>query len=453
MKVRRLSIIPALIIAGLSSVVSHAESVQTTLERKAAFEKILGDPIPTFFECTMRSGSGDECDHVEAEFFNKYQKYFKAVRSPDDAKIHLKLTDQNIGGSLVRYTFEWDAKEPFSVDYPPYSVEIDTGGVLESVLETQLRIAAFRGAFIFLSIASAEVNDKEMLVVDADTGISQPQKTGFFARLEKSPFSIDGNFSGNFSKNGPVQNSSYLSGNIEGDFSTDKYRVFAGYGLYSQSNTQPDENGSKISVSNSQTWSYFLAARSFGEKRRWSVALGLDQYANPGNNVKSALDANVGIEYTLVPFRVTQNKEFYFRIGTGIEKLDLELENDLGFRSMYIQSARASLSAYWAVFDSKVILSGTGRVSVFPKFTGYENYSGTGSVRYRFSRSFSANSNYSIGYRKKSFTYPANPDYSNPLQTQFLTSAPGITTQLSFGLTITLGNTARKSSDRRWKNN
>jgi hypothetical protein len=206
----------------------------------------------------------------------------------------------------------------------------------------------------------------------------------------------------------------------------------------------------KLKAKNQQKGFKTIAARSFGEKKKWSFGVISEVHSNRGNNENLNAEGTAGFEYNVVPYRTTENKEFYVRVGTGVRELDLLLENELGHRVRSYHFVYSEVGAYWTLYDSNFVVSATGKVKVFSKYPEYSQYKGELGLQYRIGSIVTLNTRYSVGFQKKSLSFPKNPNYANPLMTQFLTSAPGGNSNFSVGFLFNIGGASRFSGDSRW---
>jgi hypothetical protein len=418
--------------------------------RGAEFKEILRDPIPLFFECNLRS-KAVECVNIRSEFTSRYGRYFRVVNASRDALVTVELTDQSAAGTAMTYTFEWSAKEPYSVEDRKDVIKLDPGVLLSTALQSKLAIRMFLTATDYLSIANAEIEENGAITLTPDSdGGEGAAKRNFFTRLENSPFfgKVHAMTGGN--NNGSVQKGGYSELDVSVNYSTDKYRFAVGGFTFIQSETQPGDAGTKLKASNAQKGFKTIAARSFGKKKRWSFGVISEIHSNRGNNENLTADGATGIEYNVVPYRTTENQELYVRVGTGIREIDLLLENELGHRVHSYHFVYSEVGAYWTLFDSNFIVTATGKAKVYSKQPKYSQYGGAVGLRYRTGSIVTLNANYSFGFQEKSLSFPKNPNYTNPLMTQFLTGSPGRNSSFTIGFLFNIGNAGRFSGDSRW---
>jgi hypothetical protein len=435
------------------AILASSQAAFAVEDRAAYFKKLLAEPIPVFVDCNLRASSqyGVSCTNVESTFFGRYGQYFSRARVARDAPLRVRITDVSMGGTFVKYTYEWISEKPFSVKDPAYSIELDPGILLTTAMQTELSVGMMKGAIVYLSVANAEIDEEGALKVTLDGGADAKAKKNFFTRLENSNFHTEGGASLNGGTAGRYQRNTSTTGYLDVNYSPDRYRFMGGFFINAQAITQPNDSGGSLKAKNTNSGAFALGARSFGEKRKWSVALYAEFHQNPGNNENREFSRGVALEYILVPYRTTQNQEIYARVGTGMQDLDLLLENDLGHRVHSYHFVFSEVGAYWTLFNSNFVLSARGRVKLNTAFQDYSIFSGNLGAQYKISKIVALNADYALSYHKKSLNFPKNPNYSNPLQTQFLTSAPGKNTTFSIGISVNIGNGERKSSDRRWK--
>src|SRR5690606_2210273 len=86
--------------------------------------------------------------------------------------------------------------------------------------------------------------------------------------------------------------------------------------------TIPADNGGKISGSNQWFVTSGIASYTLGKckdnRKCWTVAVIASHATDPGSNVDRAVETAAGLEWSLVPFRTTENQELYFRAGSGL---------------------------------------------------------------------------------------------------------------------------------------
>ncbi|MBS1961968.1 MAG: hypothetical protein JST04_07115 [Bdellovibrionales bacterium] len=420
-----------LLLAATALTPAHAESLRD----------YAGKELKTYIECGLTTGAVD-CEELTRGFFTTYGAYFERVNRRDDASVRLKLTDQSVSGQPTEFTFAWSSDEVLGVSDFAYVVKLDPSAT-DSITRINTLIASIgKGASLYLKVITGEVDDSGQLVITSGT----PVATKPASKFSQSPYYVNLYGSGYGSKNGGNRSWSGYAG-ASMNYSTDKVRLIAGTDYSTTSTTVPTDAGS-ISAKNTGFDAYGVAAFSF--RKRWSAALVGKTARNPGQNIKADNEIAAGLEWDLVPYRTTETREVYVRVGGGLEDLKLFSENDLGYANHQYAMIFAQMYANWMFADSKAKFSLSGNVTTFPKFKGYEKYGTSSSLYYQITPAIQVNGSYSLNYQKKSLTFPKNPDYTNPLQSMYLSGAPGVSSSFSFGINVTLGNSLRKSRDRRW---
>ena len=112
--------------------------------------------------------------------------------------------------------------------------------------------------------------------------------------------------------------------------------------------------------------------------------------------------------------------------------------------------AFAKVYAYWTFLENRATLKLNTGVENNLKYKGYQKYTISGVMSYQLNRSTKVSFISSYNYLTKSLNYPGFPDYSNPLMVQQMTGQSGKSLYMSVSLDVTIGNTLRKSRDRRW---
>ncbi len=436
-------LVVAVALVFLSTPEAHAfrgEKIGDEAEYAAFLQKLSVDGVAVFFECQMLQTPVD-CEEISREFFRAHGSIFRRVPRKDESDIWVKMTDRVDAGEVRYIQFEWKARE--AIDTPdlnpaPYRIDFQSTPINVAVNQIATQMAAH--AAYYLRVISAVTTDQSTVVVFESLNGAVGKKP------YDGPLFLDLNMSANGNRNG-ANSSFYASGTMNATYSTAKFKVTAFSHLSHQNTTAATADG-KLSGNNTAVSSSLRGIYSF--HKRWSVAIYGYHYQDPGNNVDGMRDAITGVEWILVPFRQTQLTEAYVRAGTGIADMDLGSKNALGWdRRTY-----AFLFAYGFVrvplINNKLTASFRGSAYQYPEFKGYQRFSAMAEATYQVTGQVRLQGSYTLDYRKRSLTFPANPDYSNPLQTSFLRNAPGLSTQFSLGIGITLGNSRRQQEDRRW---
>ena len=127
------------------------------------------------------------------------------------------------------------------------------------------------------------------------------------------------------------------------------------------------------------------------------------------------------------------------------------LPNDRGNTLESLAYVYAALRVFWIFDESRAVINARASAFTVLSFSGYESYSASADLGYQILRPIRVTAGLSYGYLKRSLTYPAAPDFSNPYKTTFLGGQPGGSLRFSFGMTVTVGNRKAQNEDRRWQ--
>jgi hypothetical protein len=183
---------------------------------------------------------------------------------------------------------------------------------------------------------------------------------------------------------------------------------------------------------------------------RWSVAVIPRWSSDRVSNVNRKEEVATGIEYSLVPFRTTENHEISFRVGPRYTALHLATENDFGNVDESLVSAFAQIYLYWLFQDGKW---GYTLVGAAEKYFNYGGVYGAGaytSLSYQLNAVTRVGLSGAVNYYPKSLTYPRAPDFSNPILVSSMKGQAGRSTFFQIDLAMTIGNSRLKIRDRRW---
>lgn len=398
--------------------------------------------IKVFFECQMVDSPLD-CENLARQFFQSHGTVFVRTMQKSGADLWVRVTDQFIGNNITQIRFQVRSREDFDVvDVPSAYMEVNFQTVLLDVITNQLSSFMLGVLAPYKLIVQSAVTkaDQVTMVWKAPSGrVGKPPYQG--------PFFVDFSADGNGSKN---NTNSFFSGSLRSEvvYSKEKFKLRADLIASRESSTTTTDNG-PLQGRNS-TYNVILNG-AYSLAKRWSLALIGFTTSNPGNNVTYMRDAIIGTEWILVPFRKTELREAFVRGAVGVADVRLEQENDLGWKDQTYLFSFLRAGIRWPMLDNKVTLSMSGAGFVYPKFRGYERFEGNGEAVFQVSSQIRLRGSYTLSYRKKSLTYPGNPDLSNPLATMFLRDVPGFANSFSFGVGFTFGNAVRAQADRRWE--
>ena len=405
-------------------------------------------------ECNFRNTNKVSCQEFMNDFFSKYSSIIHRENNFEAAAITLLLTDEAVTEKINSYTFDWRSKDQTEVSDFKYSQKIDQTSLDEISILTELTKHAGAGLSLFFDVKTIEDKNGQLVVVyqPKDAGNQPAHKDGFYDRLQKSPIYLDLGLNGGYNSQGraPYDSQSF-GGTTYGElgYLKDKYKVdLSGYYSYKKS-TIPTGDGYLNSETNKKG---FAGLFVYSMARKWSVAVMNTENVDENSNIKMKTGNSIGVEYALVPFRSTENHELSFRVGTGYNTLRLGDANELGNLSEKYFSAFAKIYFYWVLNDSKVSIKMNAGIDENLKYHGYEKFSGGTTLNFQLSRAMSLSLNGEYSYSANSLTYPQSPDLSNPLQSQMMSGMAGKTITMSVGLSYTIGNSLRKTRDRRWAN-
>ncbi len=444
MKIGALLFLVASLVVSVGGVVVHAAETADTRDEEQYIQdmqQFKGKPLKVFTKCDLRAAPLD-CQEVIRDFFIAYGKYFEQVTSPAEAQIQFQLTDERASNTEVLFHFSFDGDPLLSVSDFSYAVKVDTT-VIDSVALLNLTLKSIaRGLSVYLTVVSASQEDSGLTVVYNTAGAAGPGAK----KTYDGPFYFDVglNASGSHSQTNASSNSS-ASGLL--NYSGDKLGFRVNLSAYQNKTTIPTETG-PLTGKNTEVYGSAIGFYSF--KKRWSVALAVSEYAAPAQNVSGEQEAAVGVEWNLVPYRINETREIYFRVGTGLRDLDLELQNDLGFNRETYHFLFAQVYANWALLNSKANISISGSSTLYSKYMDYSRIRGSVNASYQITRAIRISGGYNLSFSKKSLTFPQSPDYSNPINSMYLGGAAGVSTGFNIGVSVTLGNSLKRTRDRRW---
>jgi hypothetical protein len=414
-------------------------------------ERLVGTTA-VHVECQFRQTSKISCNEFIRGFFAETQSVVKQEENLERADITLSLIDDVDTGANTRYTFAWKSKDHIQVSDFEYYYVVDQGTLDEGRLQDNLIRRAAAGISMYLDVMKVKAEDGTMTASYQSKNSAGPEKPdGFFERLQKSPLFINAGLDGSYRTLGqePYQTTSMsLNPDVNVIYLKDRYKIDL-YANYKKTMTSvPSSSGGTLSAETDSR--YFRGFMVYTMKRRWSVAvvehIGMDNAAN----TKMFQNATAGLEWALVPFRTNENKELTFRVGATHHILDLYSANGRGNLAEQYVTAFARLYAYWNSVDTRTNLRVFGGYEANLKYEGYEKYNVGATISYQLNRSTKLSMSGYYNYLTKSLTYPGSPDFSNPLMVQQMTGQAGRSLTTSVGIDITIGNTLKKSRDRRW---
>jgi hypothetical protein len=368
----------------------------------------------------------------------------------------LTLTDeQEVESAHIGYTFAWDSRLSDASGSISLPLILSTG--LDSISTlNDLVTNASKGLYVYCIVQSQTgANGQTVVIYGSPDGANGPSPSqGWLNKLSKGPWYINVTGNGSIAKTGESTNTTDVKSaslSAETGYFTDKYKVDTSGSLSYQSEAVPSGTGTQLSAHDLSLNATGLVVYSVGKD--WSVAVINNYERNPGSNINFDENVQSGIEWSLVPFRTTQNRELAFRVGPQFTGLTLGQANDLNHLQEKYMGAFAQIYFYWVAMGDKLTMSLTNTTTEDFQHTNYYNTTLTGNIGYQINSVIGINGSSTYAYEPRSITYPANPSYTNPLQTLFLSGQAGGSYGYSVGLTIKLGNSPRKIHDRRWATN
>ena len=405
-------------------------------------------------ECLFRQTAKVSCNDLIRGFFARHQTVAIQEESLERSVLKLSVFDDVGVGSQTQYSFKWQSKNPNDISElvtPPYNVDQST---LDSPLLLENLIGqATLGFSLYLKMKNYKVEEGVLTInFVSKNGTGQAKPDGFFDRLQKSPLYINAGLDGSYRSNGqpPYQTQSMsVNPDLNVIYLQDRYKVDLYVNSKKTMTSVPSSSGGTLSAeTNSRFFRGFVVYTR--KESRWSVALvehiGMDNAAN----TKMFQNVTGGVEWALVPFRTTENKELTFRAGVTQHKLKLYIPNQRGNVTEDYISAFIRLFAYWNSLDARTSLRVFGGYESNLSDEGFERYNIGATMSYQLNRSTKLNLNGYYNYVTKSMTYPGSPDFSNPLMVQQMTGQAGRSLTTSVGIDITIGNRLKQSQDRRW---
>lgn len=405
-------------------------------------------------ECNFRATSKFSCNDLINDIFSDYKTIVHREDSPGNALVTLSLTDEAGPNGRVIYTYTWKSRESTQLTDWPYSITLDQSAMDEVQLRSTLSMNAATGIQVYLKVTKVSVEDGKMNVSSEpnSNSTSDGSNGGLYQRLAQSPIYIDLDLDGSFSMQGnkPYDSKSTFGGVFpEVGFLKERYKFSTG-GFYTNRESSVPTDTGYIHSSIVQKGVGSIFVYSMGEKRKWSVAVFNMMSSDPNSNIDASTTTGAGIEYTAVPFRVTENRELAFRVGGNFNTLNLGQANGLGHVSEQYASVFAKIYFYWVLNQSKFSIKTTAGIEQNLKYRGYEKFNVDGTLGYQINKATKLTASAKYSYTANSLTYPLNPDLSNALQVSQMSGVAGKALNMSLGLEFTIGNIKRKTRDRRW---
>jgi hypothetical protein len=406
---------------------------------------------PVSVECNFRVTTKVNCNDFIRGFFSNFESVIRRETNLDLASLVLVLTDESLAAQSVRYSFHWTSKDQTQVSDFTLPLIVDQGLIDEVGLLNLLIKNAGKGLVIFLDVMTQKTDDGQIIIVyqPKEDG-SAPAQESWLDKLEKSPIYVGLDIHGSYRTTGESNlQSTNLNGSAMGSFiySKDQFKAdLSGYYTYKKISI-PSSTGTVSGDASVQGLNSILV---YSMARRWSVAAINHVHVDPVSNVDLSMSNGAGVEWTLVPFRSTENKELAFRVGGAHQVLKLGEINDLGNIEEQYFTAFAKVYFFWTLNEGKTVIKLNAGIDQNLKYSGYQNYTFGSTFTFQLNRTTRLNLGGTYSYAAKTLTYPLNPDLSNPVNVQFMHGQAGRNLNLNIGLNVTIGNSLRKTRDRRW---
>jgi len=405
--------------------------------------------------CILRYTTVTNCVDIKNEFFQQQSNIIDRVDSSSNVDLEFTVTDEQIDATHIGYTYKWISHMPETSTEPfiPPPLVLSTGLDQLSTL-TKLRDNASKCLAFYLDIVSEVAGDNNSTTVTyklPNDDPASPEKPGWIERLANSPYYFNLRVSGSSATQGSKGNTTKQEGfpeSLEVAYLKSKFKVDVTGSVSVSKMSLPNGTGGTLSGSDTQKNFSGLTVYSF--TKDWSVAVVNTATIDPGANIRLQNTTQTGVEWILIPFRTTENHELAFRVGPQYTTLNLYTPNILNHVNENYLGVFAQVYLYWVTFRDKLMigLSGTGTENI--QHTNFYQATFAASATYQVNSiiGFTGQASYLID--PQSITFPGNPNYSNPLQSLFLSGQPGSTSNFSFSMNLTLGNSRWKKRDRRW---
>jgi hypothetical protein len=430
----------------------------------------LNEKQKVFIDCAFRYTPGITCNEFKDAFFSDFKAFVIREQSPKNADLELAIVDEIVAANLIGYHFTWTSHIE-TMKNSSFSYPLSLLGTLDRLSRLALLSTnASKGFSIFLKITNSQIKNDSLILTYA-APISDPgsEPSDWMRRLEKSPwfFSLKGG--GAFSENGNAtiftKNTS-ASSNLEVAYIRDRSKVNLNGNFSYAEQSLSMGNAGTFTAENFKTYVSGIVIYTLSKPRpsengttkpgSWSVAVFNSNTTDSGANIQNLNSTMAGIEWTLVPFRTTENQEIAFRIGPEYNSLQLYRPNDLENVDENFWRAIARIYYYWVIFEDRVnlTLGASGEANL--TYRDRSTWSLNGQATYQVSRALSVSAGVRRVFSKKPMLwYPgpnSNPGSTNPLQGAFQTGQPGGQMMVNVGISVTLGNSIKKQRDRRWAN-
>lgn len=428
---------------------------------------IRSKPITLSIDCGAIRYIGIGCElDIRQQYFSKNTNIVRED-NPEKATIQVKFWDEVIGNSTVLHS-AWSSTDELSVVSFKKDLRFQNEDNLKKISNIQNLLTS--GVMAHLRVISS-VNGSGTVTVayEADaagetsgTKKTQAPYTGPFYLS----FSVDGysNKNGIGAKNSDGtltgENSSF-NGSVAStvNYSTRKLRLKVDLGANQSASSVPDGSGGVIKSGSKRRSATLLTVYSFGnvdslKPKRWNLVMIGSTNTDPASNVQIRKLVTSAVEYTLVPFRIDENRELRFQLGGAGSDLKLLSPNGRGNTQEKYVSAFTQIYLYWLFAGNKENVNPPSietslNASKNLRFAGHYNFGASVSFNYPITKKISFHTSGNYNYSAKSLSYPGRADYTNPAQTQYLSGNSGGDFFIEAGIHITLLNPTLFGQDRR----
>jgi len=461
---------------------------------------ILAEPpiakLSVYISCSVRSlpggiSSTQACADFKLKFYSMIDYYSSRTENEADADLALHLTsDEGDAQGFYRYTFQWVARHSLSkfTDDSSYTIKLNqsldppgdgddrtiTTLVNNSVIVDQKAAATpsdyLRGMYLYLPI-TMNVGDGNHLITftlqNKEGTATDAPPPNWQDKLAQSPLYINASIGGSYSSSGTgmQQNTSGSeSASLETAYLKDKWEIDATGSYTNVQITVPYYNPA-TGMNSIQTG--HLDAKSFNGMAVYtlsdpnhcmerpsgcfSIAMIQQNSAAAASNYNSASTSAVALEYSLYPIRKKNvNHEFAARVGLANERANLVQANEFNQTNVNFSEAFVQVYFYWLAVKDKLTLSGS--LTQGQNLGTQADHVTTISFNpvYQITPSIGLQGSINYTIQPVSMIYPGNPNYENVTQSAFLSSPTGKNISTSLTLTITLGNSVRKTQQKRF---
>jgi len=434
-------------------------SLSCIFAAQAVFAGPKNGKIQVHAECVFRSTTVTDCPAFKDAFFQLVSSLVERSEVSTGSDLEFSVTDSQIDPNHIGYIFIWRSHMS-KTEESTFAVPLELPTAFDALTTlSKLSLNAVKGLNVFLNIENETTGENGQLIATFSSPLDKgdnPKKSkpSWTERLAKSPWYFSGNMylnGGNSGSGSASTSNTSLSNSSEAGYFKDKFKIYLTGSYYKTSQSLPDGSGGHIT--GHDTVKVYTGLAVYSLSKNWSVAVANTSVTDPGSNVQFANVLDSGVEWTLVPFRTTENRELAIRVGPEYGTGTLLQPNVYDHLTEAYLGAFVQVYFYWVTHQDKLIFSGSVTDTQNFNLKADNRILVNGSIKYEVNRvlGFRVGANYT--YKPVSLTYPGNPDYSNPLRTMFLSGQPGRSLSYNASISFTFGNSKKKSSDRRWTTN